>query len=361
MPFYYDFHQPHKDNVFLRGVRAITKPLGFHRSYNFLLFFMFSGAMIGFFGARVRYLDINGHFASQKIINADWLHWQSGHQYVGIIMHLVGVIPPCLLVPWQFLPVLRHKMMWLHRINGYLNAILLLIGLVGAFMVTRHSMGGSIESQVALGLLGVYSTFSLIMAYVNIKLLQIDQHRAWMLRAWFAAASIISQRIIQMPFMTIMSRSGNYYFSTPCRTIDYITSNYGGSQMMLYPSCAEDPSGWAAVKVNENSETSPEQIGVSINASFAASILVAFAVHAWGIELYLALTAAEGDRLKQVSYEKQLQRGWKRPGDAGLTPHKFGDLPAWQPLKTAKERKEEGGSESDGMMMHSRQQSRDGV
>jgi len=67
MPFYYDFNKPPKSNAFLRGVRAITKPLGFHRSYNFLLFFIFGGAMFGFGLARLQYLDVDGFFAEQKI------------------------------------------------------------------------------------------------------------------------------------------------------------------------------------------------------------------------------------------------------------------------------------------------------
>lgn len=41
------------------------------------------------------------------------------------------------------------------------------------------------------GVLAISSLGSAVLAYYNIKVLQIDQHRAWMLRAWTYAASII--------------------------------------------------------------------------------------------------------------------------------------------------------------------------
>ena len=66
------------------------------------------------------------------------------------------------------------------------------------FMIMRHSMGGDIATQTGLGFVGIYTTVSLFLAYYNIKCLQIDQHRAWMLRAWVVAGLIITQRIIQV-------------------------------------------------------------------------------------------------------------------------------------------------------------------
>ena len=287
------------------------------------------------------------------------MHWQSGHQHVGIIFHLVGVLPPCILVPWQFLPVIRHSAMWFHRLNGYLNVALLLLGIIGGLMIARNSMGGSYETQILFGVFGVYPAVSLILAYVNIKLLQIDQHRAWMLRAWAVAAAVISERLIGMAASRIMSKLGYFYVTMPCRTIDYITSNYGGSQMMLYPSCAEDPTGWAAVKMDFYSETSPEQIGASITGSFGGSLLVALLLHSWGVECYLALTTAARDRLKQVSYEKQLARGWRKPGDMGLTPNNWGDLPAWLPISNSKEDHRESEGENNSTMMQERSERSD--
>ena len=61
-------------------------------------------------------------------------------------------------------------------------------------------------------------------------------------------------------------------------------------------------------------------------AGFLALIL-----HAVGVELYLRLTPRESERLRMVSYERQLERGMKNPGSAGLVVERFGDADVWVP------------------------------
>lgn len=63
-------------------------------------------------------------------------------------------------------------------------------------MIVRHSFGGEIETQALVGLLVIITTLSVAVAYYNIKRLEIEKHRAWMLRTWFYARSIITLRII---------------------------------------------------------------------------------------------------------------------------------------------------------------------
>lgn len=54
--------------------------------------------------------------------------------------------------------------------------------------------------------------------------------------------------------------------------------------------------------------------------------------------LQLRLTPKESNRLRQVSYERQLERGMSRPGYAGLTVERFGDTEPFQPaVKIAEE------------------------
>jgi hypothetical protein len=52
-------------------------------------------------------------------------------------------------------------------------------------MIARRAFGGDMAVQIAVGLLGTGTIISTALAYYNIKRLQIDQHRAWMLRTWF--------------------------------------------------------------------------------------------------------------------------------------------------------------------------------
>jgi hypothetical protein len=55
----------------------------------------------------------------------------------------------------------------------------------------------------------------------------------------------------------------------------------------------------------------------------------------------LRLTPKESNRLRHVSYERQLERGMSRPGYAGLTVERFGDAEPFQPAaKVAKEQQE---------------------
>lgn len=54
-------------------------------------------------------------------------------------------------------------------------------------------------------------------------------------------------------------------------------------------------------------------------------------IHTVGVELYLAMTPREAERLRRVSYEKQLEAGFRNPGSAGLVLDKWGDADAWTP------------------------------
>lgn len=56
---------------------------------------------------------------------------------------------------------------------------------VGALIIVRHAFDSSLTSQTFVGVLAIATTFCAAQAYYNIKKLQLDQHRAWMLRTWF--------------------------------------------------------------------------------------------------------------------------------------------------------------------------------
>ena len=79
---------------------------------------------------------------------------------------------------WQFVPLIRYKLPVFHRINGYVILVLVFTSNVGALMIARKAFGGSLETQAGIGTLVILTTISVLMAYVNIKRLQIDQHRA---------------------------------------------------------------------------------------------------------------------------------------------------------------------------------------
>jgi hypothetical protein len=47
-------------SLFTRSARELYHPLGFKEGYNFVLFFIFAGALLGFTLARFQFLDIDG-------------------------------------------------------------------------------------------------------------------------------------------------------------------------------------------------------------------------------------------------------------------------------------------------------------
>jgi hypothetical protein len=49
------------------------------------------------------------------------------------------------------------------------------------------------------------------------------------------------------------------------------------------------------------------------------------------INLQLKLTPKESSRLRQRSYERQLETGMSRPGYAGLSVERFGDAEPFKP------------------------------
>ena len=76
----------------------------------------------------------------------------------------------------------------------------------------------------------------------------------------------------------------------------------------------------------------PENAAAKLRATFTMAAFVALAIHAIVVETYLWLTPAEHYRLRCVSYERQVERGWRKRGevrDSGLTGASVGDAPKW--------------------------------
>lgn len=140
--------------------------------------------MLGFVLARFMYLDIDGQ-SHKGTAPSEWLIYSEDLNHYGITIHLSACLPAGFLMIWQFLPIFRHIALFLHRINGYIVILLVFVSNAGALMVVRKAFGGTILTQGGVGVLAVMTTISVTMAYYNIKWLQIDQHRTWMLITMF--------------------------------------------------------------------------------------------------------------------------------------------------------------------------------
>ena len=239
---------------------------------------------------------------------------------------------------FQFVPIIRHKVLLFHRLNGYVIITLLLISEASACILVPSTAGGSPSTQVAVGVLIVATTIGVILAYVNVKRLQIDQHRAWMLRTWVYAGSIVSLRLVMLAANKVITDHYPIRFNEvmTCKTIFnmyrlYSVPDEGNPTPFIYPACQQNPLSGTKVVVPAVSNGQPECLAALTHATFGMSLWVAMVLHAIGIEVYLRLTPRETERLRQVSFEKQLERGMKRPGMAGLVVERFGDAEEWKP------------------------------
>ncbi|KAI4222211.1 MAG: hypothetical protein L6R36_006311 [Xanthoria steineri] len=324
-------------NAFVRWMRKIYHPLGFQKGYNFTLWFIFGGAIFGFILARMPYLSIGGRFREGSS-PGEWYYLRGGHERIGITLHLVTVIPLGFLLVFQFVPWIRHHALMFHRVNGYVIVLLLLISNVGALMIARHSFGGEFETQVYVGLLAILTTVSVILAYINIKRLQIDQHRAWMLRTWFYAGTIITLRIIMIISALIIPKAGGFYQAMPCEKISFIFEDDQAGFQEFFPACFAPNgtnNGWVAVEASFDG--SGATVAASLGLCFGTAGWLALAMHAIGVEIYLRLTPREGNRLRNVSYQRQMEAGFRHPGSAGLTSDRWGDADVWQPANPTTE------------------------
>ncbi|KAH8165745.1 hypothetical protein CIB48_g2493 [Xylaria polymorpha] len=328
-------------NTFVAHARKLYNPIGFSKGYNFILWFIFVGALFGFALSRLEYLDFWGVFC-----NADrkggtgalpgecFYYTQPGRYQVGIILHLAAIVPGSLLACFQFVPVIRHKAILVHRINGYFVVLLAIVGMAAALVIARHSAGGGVDVQTVVGLVVIIFLGSMAIAIINIKRLQIEQHRAWMIRAWAYGAVIITLRIGLFIGAVVISSIGGYYLAQPCDKINFALKGQDAT-MHFYPECAPLFSGenldqQAVVSVNYFGNNAME-VGAAFNIVFGPAAWLSLALHVIGSELYLRLTPAEHERLRNVSYQRQLEAGMKNPGRAGLTADRLGDAHKWTP------------------------------
>jgi hypothetical protein len=163
----------------------------------------------------------------------------------------------------------------------------------------------------------------------------------------FQGGSIITVRIIMIISASITSKIGSYYQIWPCAKLDW---TLGGQNKTLatYPSCrpfydGSRPNAVASVRADLNNG-GPEQSGAALGLNFGMGVWLALFIHAIGVEIYVSsgdqpclclvlltetekirLTPAESARLRQISYERQLEGGFRHPGNAGTTVERLGD------------------------------------
>ncbi|WXC57092.1 hypothetical protein SNK03_003016 [Fusarium graminearum] len=315
-------------------LQRISRILGFTKGYNFVLWLLFGGAFLAFTLSRFIYLDFDGHlcpsepptdriYGSRGAVPGECYYYRHGIGKAGIIMHLAGILPAAVLVVLQFIPAIRHQALLVHRINGYVVLLLSVVGIIGVFMIARYAFGGTLEMQTVTGFASIIFVACMVLAYINIKRLQLEQHRAWMLRGWIIAGHIITMRAISAIMAQITSHANPYSTVTPCAVLDSMFYHNKPAVEALYPGCVGFYTGETPdqrVITEGIPGERPDAIAARLNSAFGASAWLALLVHVIAAEMYLRLTPAEAERLRKVSYRRQmeadlsLQLHMNRPG-----------------------------------------------
>jgi hypothetical protein len=74
--------------------------------------------MLGFTLARLSYLNIAPSSFASGASPGEWYRYHKGHYRIGIALHLSTILPAGSLMIWQFVLVIRHKLLLSHHING---------------------------------------------------------------------------------------------------------------------------------------------------------------------------------------------------------------------------------------------------
>lgn len=148
----------------------------------------------------------------------------------------------------------------------------------------------------------------------------------------------------------------------PCAQIASVLDEV--DTLAFYPACSSFLDGSnpdvRVIVEGDFASQNPLELGAALAIPFGAAGWLSLLLHTIAIETYvsihncmnalvmrqqadyptvqLRLTPIESDRLRQVSYERQLERGSTRPGYAGLTVERFGDARPYVPLRANEEK-----------------------
>ncbi|KAI1433354.1 hypothetical protein GGR50DRAFT_508803 [Xylaria sp. CBS 124048] len=287
------------------GVRRLSKVLGFRETNDFILWLVFAGSLFAFSLWRLPLINFWGVFCNETggprgSMPGECFYYTKQWRYrIGIILHLATVLPASLLACTQFVPRLRQKAMRLHRINGYISVVLAILGTAGAVMIARRTAGGGVDVQSVVGVLAILFVGALTKAIISIRHKQIQQHRAWMIRAWAYGGVIVSTRIALFVAAVTVTYVGGVYVALPCAKISH---SIGEEAMMtLYPQCAPFFAGGHSdhhIAIEADLRGNVVQSIAALNATFGTAVWVPLLVHMIGAELYLYFTSLEYQRLK---------------------------------------------------------------
>ncbi|CAI6099662.1 unnamed protein product [Clonostachys chloroleuca] len=300
----------------------VSRTFGFSRAHNFAVWLVLCGPFTAFILTHLRYLDINGYFCGKPRVAmpGECYYFSRGVGRIGLFLHLATIFPAGLLAVLQFTPAVRKRSISLHRYIGYVVLVLVVLSSLGVLVISRHHFGGGLVPQTVSGAATSMFLVSLAFALYYVKRLRIDLHRAWMMRAWAVATHVITMRLIAY-LMVVFTHSplNHYYDYRPCAVIDYIFKHDPDLVISMCPDCADfysrvSPDQRVLISADIMSGR-PDKVAAGLNVTFGAAAWLGLLFHCIVIETYLQLTPGETERLRRLSYKRQLEAGMVKEGD----------------------------------------------
>ncbi|KAF5012004.1 hypothetical protein FDECE_1919 [Fusarium decemcellulare] len=285
---------------------AVGNLLGFPGGRTPVPFLVFAGFLFLFSTLQLPFIDVDNVFCGKDPwASPGECYWfgRPGITRTGIRLHLATMLPAGALVCLQFVPALRQpRFARYHRMNGYVVLALSAIGTIGALMVEKRAFGGPFSARIGTYIMAVSFATAMAMGMISIKKRQFDRHRAWMLRGWFYAGSIITMRIILIGTAIIVGSRGSVSQNLSCDLIQHLDDTNLSEVKRLPPNCSpyltgEDPGQEVLYKANWDPSDLPG-LAVALRTGYLVGGWTAFTIHAVGIEAYLRMTAPQR-KLKQ--------------------------------------------------------------
>jgi uncharacterized membrane protein len=122
-----------------------------------------------------------------------------------VIFHLLSVIPYCILGAFQFLPSFRIKYPKWHRLVGRLLVSAgFIAAITGLWMTHYYSFPDDLQGvllYIVRILIGVAMIAFLLLGLSSILKKRIEQHKAWMIRAYALGQGAGTQVLITIPWL----------------------------------------------------------------------------------------------------------------------------------------------------------------
>ncbi|MEZ4953964.1 MAG: DUF2306 domain-containing protein [Saprospiraceae bacterium] len=96
--------------------------------------------------------------------------------------------------PFQFLPKLRIKYLFAHRIIGKIYVVACLLSGVAGLAAAQWTLGGPL-TKLGFSLLAVYWLFTTTKAFLTIRKKEVLAHKQWMIRSYALTLSAVTLRM----------------------------------------------------------------------------------------------------------------------------------------------------------------------